>query len=134
MVCIVSLVYGSTQQKLSDKKICIIVYTLMSLPSRAFSTTASRSSFNSIPSVYANQGGGDKKAGLKPTMDMTQWRNIYYNSQEAGANNLFILKVTVNPNVCQSRPVGSYTQGNVYWKCPGFIQNIQEWDTYPKIN
>jgi len=105
----------------------------MPLPSRAFSTNASRSSFNSIPSIYANQGGGDKKAGLKPTMDMTQWRNIYYNSQEAGANNLFVLQVTTNPNVCQSRPVGSFTIGNTYWKCPGIVQNGQMWNIYPKL-
>ena len=110
----------------------------MSLPGKAFSTSASRSSFNSNPTVTINQGGGDKKAGLKPTMDMTQWRNIYYNSQDAGLNYLFYPKsntgliVTANPNVCVSRGVGSFTQGNTYWKCKGFVQNVQMWNIYPR--
>ena len=115
------------------KKYTVILYKKMpGLPARAFSTNASRSQFNSIPGVYANQGGGMKKAGLKPTMDMTQWRNIYYSSQEAGANNLLVLKRTVNPNVCQSRPIGSFTQGNVYWHCRGFVENPQMYNIYPR--
>ena len=109
------------------------------LPARAFSTNASRSQFNSVPSLFKPQGGGDKKAGLKPTSEMTQWRNIYYNSPTAGINYLFYpfsktgLTVTANPRVCVSRPVGSFTQGNVYWKCKGIVQNEQMWNIYPKL-
>jgi len=69
------------------------------------------------------QGGGDKKAGLIPTKNVSyhQWiasrvaqtRNTL---PDMGSPVVFGLIHTVNPTVQQSRPVGSRPQFNTYFK------------------
>jgi len=80
-----------------------------------FGNKGIHSSFNTTASLTINQGGGDKKAGLKPTMAMTMWRNIAYNQPSAGANNLTVLTYTVNPHVNQSRGIGHLPINTPYW-------------------
>lgn len=46
---------------------------------------------NQASLVNQNQGGGMKKAGLPPTMAMTQWRWINYNKPFSGANGILNL-------------------------------------------
>jgi len=69
-----------------------------------------------------NQGGGDKKAGLIPTKNVDHWRWIAMAGAQTrntlpnmGNPVIFGLKHTVNPNVQQSRPVGSRPQFNTYF-------------------
>jgi hypothetical protein len=89
----------------------------MSLPARAFSSTASRSQFNTYPGIYANVGGGVKKAGLPNSIGMnTAWDNIYLNNT---SQNMKVLQTTVFPFVRQSRPVGSTLTPNSYWTANG---------------
>jgi len=63
-----------------------------------------------------NQGGGSKKAGLPQTVGMnTAWDNIFLN----GTNqNLIMLINPTTSSVRQSRPIGSFVQGNSYFKFP----------------
>lgn len=64
-----------------------------------------------------NQGGGDKKAGL-PYQVGRNWHFLNCLIDRQSANNLSSLKSTlVFANI--SRPVGSWTNGNVYWHIPG---------------
>ena len=51
-----------------------------------------------------NQGGGDKKAGLVPTMAMTESRWISYNVRHL-TKTAAVMKITLFPNVKQSRPI-----------------------------
>ncbi len=74
------------------------------------SGTKKTSSLSSI--ANQNQGGGNKKAGMPNSVDMnTAWDHVYLNKT---SQNLPVLQFTVNPNVRQSRPVGSTV--NTYWK------------------
>lgn len=71
-----------------------------------------------------NQGGGSKKAGFPHTIGRDHWVSIYMgadnNSVKTGnCCNLKNLQLTANPNVCQSRPIGSTVVFNTYWHCPG---------------
>jgi len=51
-----------------------------------------------------NQGGGNKKAGLVPTMALTQASAIAYNVRHL-PKSMAVMKITVFPNVKPSRPV-----------------------------
>jgi hypothetical protein len=69
-----------------------------------------------------NQGGGPNKAGLIPTKNVDHWRWIAMATAQTrntlpnlGSPVVFGLKHTVNPNVAQSRPVGSRPQFNTYF-------------------
>ena len=55
--------------------------------------------------VNQNQGGGNKKAGRVPN-GLTEATNIAYNINGLPRSNAF-MNITVNPNVRQSRPIGS---------------------------
>jgi hypothetical protein len=64
-----------------------------------------------------NQGGSTKKAGL-PYQVGRNWHFNYFLKEHESADNLASLQRTlVFAN--QSRPVGSWTNGNVYWHIPG---------------
>ena len=74
------------------------------------------------------QGGGPNKAGLPYQVGRDHWfqislvdhqtRNTLYDFKRNGSV-VFGLRHTMNPHVHQSRPVGSWTNGNVYWNMPG---------------
>ncbi len=53
-----------------------------------------------------NQGGGNKKAGQVPTGTLTEERWLAYRGAGLPRSNAF-MSTTVNPNVRQSRPIGS---------------------------
>jgi hypothetical protein len=63
-----------------------------------------------------NQGGGDKKAGFPHTIGRDSWTSIYLHNT---AQNLPVLRFTLNPKVRQSRPIFSRPQFNTYWTIPG---------------
>jgi len=94
----------------------------MSLPSRAFNG----SNHHKMGSNYLtdiNQGGGNKKAGLYPTVGNDSWVSIYYGLNHLGASkssckSLKCMQFTVNAGVHQSRPVGSVYVPNTYFKLP----------------
>ena len=46
---------------------------------------------NQASIVNQNQGGGMKKAGLPPTMAMTQWRWINYGKHNSGSDGILNL-------------------------------------------
>lgn len=59
--------------------------------------------------INQNQGGGDKKAGFAYQVGRSSWSNIYFQSNNYAVRccKLSTLKFTANPNVRQSRPIGS---------------------------
>lgn len=59
------------------------------------------------------QGGGSKKAGLQGTVGHG-WHYSDYLKQHQTTRDLRLLRITYNPSNL-SRPVGSWTNGNVYW-------------------
>ena len=67
--------------------------------------------------INQNQGGGDKKAGLKPAIGKGYMRSVYYkqNYRTGKCCTLTALQLTANPNVCVSRPIGSDVQFNHYF-------------------
>jgi len=67
--------------------------------------------------VRQNQGGGDKKAGLPSSVGHDYWRTTYGKNNYVTGNccSLGKLQLTVNPNVCVSRSVGSNVQFNSYF-------------------
>jgi hypothetical protein len=82
-------------------------------------SNAAKTARNYSQIIVQNQGGGNKKAGLKPTVGTSYMRSIYY-YQNYGRNKcctLTQLQLTANPNVCVSRPIGSDVHFNTYWKC-----------------
>jgi hypothetical protein len=67
--------------------------------------------------VNQNQGGGPSKAGLAYQVGRN-WHFLAFLRENGSADNLTSLRRTlVFAN--QSRPVGSWTEGNTYWKIPG---------------
>ena len=54
--------------------------------------------------VNQNQGGGNKKAGLVPTADIPVAAFIGYRNRGL-PKTLYLMQITVNPNVQQSRPI-----------------------------
>jgi hypothetical protein len=67
--------------------------------------------------VNQNQAGGSKKAGLAYQVGRN-WHFLSFLRENGSADNLTSLRRTlVFAN--QSRPVGSWTEGNTYWKIPG---------------
>jgi hypothetical protein len=60
--------------------------------------------------INQNQGGGNKKAGFAYQVGRTSWSNIYFQSNNYAVRccKLGTLKFTANPNVRQSRPIGSF--------------------------
>jgi hypothetical protein len=67
--------------------------------------------------ITRNQGGGNKKAGLPFMVGRTAWDSIYMmnNNVTQHCCGLQILKVTANPNVKQSRSIGSGVTMS-YWR------------------
>lgn len=63
--------------------------------------------------INQNQGGGSKKAGFPYLVGRTMWTSIYIRDNNAGLG-LPALQITKNPNVRQSRPMGS-TVNVPYW-------------------
>jgi hypothetical protein len=67
--------------------------------------------------VNQNQGGGNSKAGMAYQIGRS-WHFIHFLKESGSKNNLPSLQKTlVFAN--QSRPVGSWTNGNTYWHIPG---------------
>jgi hypothetical protein len=68
---------------------------------------------NYSSTVNQNQGGGNKKAGFAFQVGRSSWTSVAFASH--GVNTpLKNLQMTMNPNVKQSRPVGT-TTGISYW-------------------
>jgi len=65
-----------------------------------------------------NQGGGNKKAGLGRPMAYTMATRIAFHNRGKGINNLSVMRITKNPNVVQSRPIGSTMSPNTYYHIP----------------
>ena len=60
-----------------------------------------------------NQGGGDKKAGLPPTMQMTAQRNLGFRHRHTILLPMSVLIQTANPNVNPTRPTGGDSRNYV---------------------
>jgi len=56
---------------------------MSSIPSRAFSYSASRNAMASNAVTDINQGGGNKKAGLPPSVGIDSWTTIAFNERSA---------------------------------------------------
>jgi len=69
--------------------------------------------------VNQPQGGGPNKAGLARTSSTNWFRSALKQHQSRNTllaiNGIPGLQDTLNPNVCQSRPASSWTNGNSYW-------------------
>jgi len=92
----------------------------MTLPSSAFSSS-NRSQMGSNYITDVQQGGGNKKAGLIPLVGKDSWAAVAYGTKNAGTSSsacrsLKCMQFTANASVHQSRPVGSYSSPNSYWK------------------
>jgi hypothetical protein len=87
------------------------------------SSKASRSNMGSNRFTDINVGGGDKKAGLAPTSNVSAWYKLYLRDRslpQSFASMMLNADGTANVStVCQSRPTGSDVQFNIYWKCSG---------------
>lgn len=80
-------------------------------------TNSSKKARYSGSTTNQNQGGGDKKAGL-PYQVGRNWHFKHFLTEHRSADNLPSLRRTlVFAN--QSRPVGSWTNGNTYWHIYG---------------
>jgi hypothetical protein len=81
-------------------------------------SNASKNARNYSQIIVQNQGGGSKKAGLKPTVGKDYHRAVQYKAN-LGIGRccpLTSLRLTANPNICVSRPVGANVQFNSYFK------------------
>jgi hypothetical protein len=67
----------------------------------------------SISRTNQNQGGGEKKAGLPPTMALTQQRNLAFRHRHPILLPMSVLIKTANPNVNPTRPIGSIPKNYV---------------------
>jgi hypothetical protein len=83
-------------------------------------SNASKTARNYSSLITQNQGGGDKKAGLKPSVGKGYMRTTYYkqNYKTGKCCTLTALQLTANPAVCISRGIGSNVQFNTYFSCP----------------
>lgn len=79
------------------------------------SNAASRAR-NYTVTTNKNQGGGNKKAGFPAQIGRTAWESIYLqcNNYHTRCCQLKSLQFTANPNVRQSRPIGSSVE-TTYW-------------------
>ena len=95
----------------------------MSTPSSAF-RSSNRSSMGSNVNTTQAQGGGNKKAGFPYQVGRDSWASIALDSCDAykkklGCASLKCMQFTVNPNVNQSRPIGSTYSPNTYFHVAG---------------
>jgi len=66
--------------------------------------------------INQNQGGGNKKAGFPHTIGRDSWTSIFLMSNNCrNGCTLNSLKITDNPRVRQSRPMGTPVN-TPYWK------------------
>lgn len=88
----------------------------MSLPGRAFSTSAMRgSTMGSNAWTDTNQGGGSKKMGFGNVVGKTAWIQIAYDERGLTMP-LYNFTLPLVSTVSQSRPVGSRVGANYgYW-------------------
>jgi hypothetical protein len=68
--------------------------------------------------VNQNQGGGNKKAGFPYQVGRDHWTSIFFNTSDPVHGNCVTLKCMQQTLVFThlSRPVGSWTPGNTYWR------------------
>jgi hypothetical protein len=71
--------------------------------------------------INQNQGGGPSKAGLPYQVGRTSWTPIFMgcSQYEVRCCSLKALKITFNPNVRESKPIGT-AANNTYWGHRGF--------------
>ena len=72
--------------------------------------------------VNQNQGGGNKKAGFPYQVGRSSWTTVAFNMTNPVSGNCCQLKsmqMTLFPNVRPSRPIGSTSNYNTYWRVPG---------------
>jgi hypothetical protein len=67
--------------------------------------TSNHSRMGSTARTVQDQGGGSKKAGLVPTMNMTMSRWIAYNVRGLPKSQK-VMSMNLYSNVRQSRPIG----------------------------
>jgi len=72
-----------------------------------FRAKASRSRLGSIARTNGNQGGGDKKAGLPPTMRLTQANHLAFRHRHTILLSMSSLIQTANPRVNPTPPISS---------------------------
>ena len=66
--------------------------------------------------INQNQGGGNKKAGFPGLIGRDSWKSIFLGtSRNSCGCTLQSLQFTFNPNVKQSRPIGSSVTAS-YWR------------------
>jgi hypothetical protein len=94
----------------------------MSIPARAFSGS-NRAQMGSNVFTTQSQGGGSKKAGFPYQVGRDSWSSIFINGgnpvTKSGCASLKCLQFTSNPNVSQSRPIGSTYYPNTYFHVTG---------------
>ena len=68
--------------------------------------------------INSNQGGGDKKAGLFPTVGKDSWTNVAYGITPGHCSmTLACVQTARGPLACVSRPVGSSRVFNSRFNC-----------------
>jgi hypothetical protein len=72
-----------------------------------FRAKASRSRLGSTARTNGNQGGGEKKAGLPPTMRLTQASNLAFRHRHPILLSMASLIQTANPRVNPTHPISS---------------------------
>ena len=55
----------------------------------------------------SNQGGGNKKAGLFPSIGIDSWTNVAYGGKPGKCMTLACIRTTRGGVPCNSRPIGS---------------------------
>jgi hypothetical protein len=71
--------------------------------------------------VNQNQGGGNKKAGFPYQVGRDHWTSIFLRTSDPVHGHCATLKCLSKTLVFTSlsRPVGSWTEGNTYWRING---------------
>ena len=71
--------------------------------------------------VNQNQGGGNKKAGFPYQVGRDHWTSIFLATSDPVHGRCATLKCLSKTLVFTnlSRPVGSWTEGNTYWRIKG---------------
>lgn len=80
------------------------------------SSKASRNNMNSNRTTDIFVGGGEKKAGLPPTVPRST-AGLYARNEHGYAQPLSVMILPLVSTVCVSRPTGSNVVFNRYWKC-----------------
>lgn len=93
----------------------------MSIPGRAF-RSSNRAQMISSAKIDQNQGGGSKKAGLWPQVGRESYTSVVMGittGVQLGHCRPCIMSMNLTTLANPSRPVGSTSRYNKYWKIRG---------------